>query len=193
VGTNKLKPVVIVALACLFIFFWTGSSHAQLTPGTVTVTGTGNQYCPTSSGFYNPGGAYTMTCYQGTVTCSQAHPVATATINWEVINAGASKWTVVMFGGGGGTSASSTPGEESTYVPGMPLRVIPSFRRLGKARGKKRMTVLGHTRTIFVTPHAVPPASFSTSISTYIRTTKQVLPGCARRGQARDLVRSLTH
>lgn len=59
-----------------------------------------------------------MTCYQGTVSCSLAQPVAPITINWSVINAGAPNGTVVMFGGGAGTSASSAPGEEATYVPG---------------------------------------------------------------------------
>jgi hypothetical protein len=103
--------------ASLLTLFSASAVSAQLQPGTVTVTGTGPQYCPSGNGFY-PGTGYTVTCYTGLVACNNL-PAAIAPIwiDWSVENPGAQHGTIVMFSGGAGTSASAPPGDESTYVP----------------------------------------------------------------------------
>jgi hypothetical protein len=62
---KSVKPSLVLAVAICLAALLPGSVlRAQLQPGTVTVTGTGPQYCPSSNGFY-PGTGYTVTCYEG--------------------------------------------------------------------------------------------------------------------------------
>lgn len=116
---KSVKPSLVLAVAiCLAILLPGSVLRAQLQTGTVTVTGTGPQYCPSGNGFY-PGTGYSMTCYQGIVACNNPpEAVAPIWMNWSVENAGAPNGTIVMFSGGAGTSASAPPGDEATYVPG---------------------------------------------------------------------------